>query len=148
MELHAISNTPGARKGRKRVGHGSGSGRGKTCGKGHKGQMARKGHKRKRGFEGGQMPLIRRLPKGGFRNPCRRSYVAVNVEDLERFDADTEVTAGLLRSVGLVSGSADGVKILGSGELSKKLTVKASAFSAMARSKIEAVGGSCEVTSD
>jgi large subunit ribosomal protein L15 len=128
-----------------RVGRGSGSGMGKTAGRGHKGQMARKGHKHKIGFEGGQMRLVRRIPKRGFTNPVRRSYLPVSVGDLSRFDENTEVTVGVLRNCGLVKGCVDGVKILGGGELAKKLIVKVQAFSQSARAKIEAAGGSCEV---
>lgn len=145
MELHTLQSPPGSRKTRKRVGRGMGSGTGKTCGKGHKGQMARKGHKHKIGFEGGQMRLVRRLPKRGFTNPTRTTYVPINVGALARFDEGTEVTAAMLRAAGLANGRFDGIKILGRGDLEKKLTVKASAFSASARSKIEAAGGSCEV---
>jgi len=145
MNLHSLKNTPGARKVRKRVGRGMGSGSGKTSGRGHKGQMARKGARNKTGFEGGQMPLIRRLPKRGFKNPSRTEYVAVNVAALGMFEAGTEVTPELLKSCGLAKGPMDGIKILGKGELSVKLSVKANAFSASARSKIEAAGGTCEV---
>lgn len=145
MKLHELSNTSGSRKRRSRVGRGMGSGNGKTCGKGHKGQMARKGHKHKAGFEGGQMRLIRRIPKRGFTNPCRQELAPVNVADLTCFDEGAEVTPDVLRSCGLARGQNDGVKILGRGELDKKLTVRASAFSASARQKIEAVGGTCEV---
>jgi large subunit ribosomal protein L15 len=145
MKLHKLQPAPGARKNRKRVGRGMGSGVGKTCGKGHKGQMARKGHKHKIGFEGGQMRLVRRLPKRGFNNPTRTVYVPVNVGALDRFEEGAEVTSAMLRAVGLAKGRFDGVKILGRGELQKKMTVKAEAFSASARSKIEAAGGSCEV---
>jgi len=125
-----------------------GSGTGKTCGRGHKGQMARKGHKHKPGFEGGQMRLVRRLPKRGFQNPTARHFLPVNVEDLGRFEDDAVVTAAVLRESGLASGSASGIKILGRGELKKKLTVKARAFSASAKAKIEAAGGVCEVVLD
>jgi large subunit ribosomal protein L15 len=107
--------------------------------------MARKGNKHKPGFEGGQMPLIRRLPKRGFNNPARRELLPVNVGDLELFDNGTEVTMAVIRENGLANGVADGIKILGRGELNKKLTVKASSFSASAKAKIEAAGGSCEV---
>ena len=140
-----MSNRPGARTRKIRVGRGRASGKGKTCGKGMKGQMARKGHKHKLGFEGGQMPLVRRLPKRGFHNPTRRIYIPVNVSDLERFEDGAEVTTSLLRSAGLARGSADGVKVLGRGDLGKKLMVKVEAFSSSARSKIEGAGGVCEV---
>jgi large subunit ribosomal protein L15 len=128
-----------------RVGRGRGSGKGKTAGRGHKGQMSRKGHKRKPGFEGGQMRLVRRLPKRGFGNPTRVEFVPVNVETLAKFAAGSEVTVAALREAGVVRGRGDGVKILGRGELGVKLTVKAHAFSASARTKIEAAGGTCEV---
>jgi len=145
MNLHSLGNTPGARRQKLRVGRGHGSGKGKTCGRGTKGQMSRKGHKHKAGFEGGQMRLVRRLPKRGFHNPTRKVYSPVNVSELERFDEGTEVTTSLLRSAGLAKGPADGVKVLGTGDLGKKLMVRAEAFSAGARAKIEAAGGVCEV---
>ena len=145
MNLHTMNASTGARQTRKRVGRGPGSGLGKTCGKGHKGQMARKGNKHKHGFEGGQMPLLRRLPKRGFNNRNNRELAPVNVGALSRFEDGAEVTAERLRSEGLVKGTWDGIKILGQGEIDRKLTVKVSAFSAGARAKIEAAGGSCEV---
>ena len=145
MDLSSLKNTPGARKSRKRVGRGRSSGMGKTSTRGHKGQQARKGHKVKLGFEGGQMPLIRRLPKRGFTNPTRVEYVAVNVCDLERFDNGTEVTLELLRAHGLYSRKYDGVKVLGNGALTKKLSIKVNGVSASAKAKIEAVGGSVEI---
>jgi len=143
--LHTLKTAPGSRKSHRRIGRGIGSGRGKTSGGGHKGQMARKGHKHKVAFEGGQIRLVRRLPKRGFHNPVRKYFLPVNVGDLERFEDGAEVTASLLRQSGLARGTADGVKILGVGELSRKLMVKAQAFSAGARAKIEAAGGTCEV---
>jgi large subunit ribosomal protein L15 len=145
MDLSSLKNTPGARKSRKRVGRGRASGMGKTSTRGHKGQQARKGHKVKLGFEGGQMPLIRRLPKRGFKNPTRVTYSPVNVCALECFENGTEVTLDLLHAHGLFANKFDGVKILGSGDLTKKLTVKANGFSATAKAKIEAAGGSVEV---
>ena len=145
MDLSTLTNVPGTRKPRKRVGRGRASGHGKTSTRGHKGQNARKGHKGKLGFEGGQMPLIRRLPKRGFNNPTRVSYVPVNVCDLDRFENGTEVTLDVLRACGLFSNKFDGVKILGSGELTKKLTVKVNGVSATAKAKIEAAGGSVEI---
>lgn len=145
MNLHTLKVAPGSRKNRKRLGRGPGSGHGKTSGKGHKGQMARKGHKRKPGFEGGQVKLIRRIPKRGTNNKPRSEYVAVNVGELVCFDNGTEVTSALLKSAGLAKGVSGGIKILGRGELNKKLTVKASAFSVSGRAKIEAAGGICEV---
>ena len=148
MNLHTLSNTRGAKRPARRVGRGMGSGVGKTCGRGHKGQLARKGHKRKAGFEGGQMPLVRRLPKRGFHSPTGTVYVPVNVGDLARFDDGAEVTPAALKEAGLVKGRGALVKILGNGELDRKLTVKAGAFSAGARAKIESAGGSCEVVKD
>ena len=144
MKLHELKAAKGSRKRSKRLGRGEASGQGKTSGKGHKGQWARKGHKFKEGFEGGQMPMIRRIPKYGFKNPARKEYLGVNVESLDAFDAGTEVTPELIKEQGLANG-ARYVKVLGRGELSKKLTVKAHAFSATAKSKIEAAGGTCEV---
>lgn len=145
MNLHTLRATPGARKPRRRVGRGRASGWGKTSTRGHKGQMARKGHKVKPTFEGGQMPLVRRLPKRGFKNVNRASYAPVNLAALERFAADSEVTVAVLREHGLVRGKEAPVKVLGNGEISRKLTVKAHAFSAAAKAKIEAAGGTCEV---
>jgi large subunit ribosomal protein L15 len=110
--------------------------------------MARKGHKRKPGFEGGQMRLVRRIPKRGFTNPRRKEFLAVNVGELSRFDEGTEVTSAVLRKAGLAGGRAFGIKVLGRGELNKKLTVKVPAFSECARAKIEAAGGVCEVVKD
>ena len=127
-----------------RRGRGHGSGNGKTAGKGHKGQLARSGHK-KPGFEGGQMPLYRRIPKRGFTNRNTLDIVSINVSALERFDNDTEVTIELLMENGVIKNAKDGVKILGNGELTKKLTVKANAFSEGAKAKIEALGGKAEV---
>lgn len=145
MDLSSLKNTPGARKPRKRVGRGTGSGMGKTSTRGHKGQNARKGHKGKLGFEGGQMPLIRRLPKRGFTNPTRIEYGPVNVCDLEIFESGTVVTLAVLREAGMFKTKFDGVKILGSGDLTKKLTLKVSAVSATAKAKIEAAGGTVEI---
>ena len=141
MKLHELSNTPGSRRPRKRVGRGMGSGMGKTSGAGHKGQMARSGHKHKPGFEGGQMKLIRRIPKRGFTQPNRTEWVGVNVGQLDRFESGTEVTAELLRKEGLAKGACAGVKILGDGELTKKLTVRVQGASASAKEKIEKAGG-------
>jgi large subunit ribosomal protein L15 len=145
MNLHSLKNTVGARSTRKRLGRGPGSGLGKTSGRGHKGQYARSGHKHKPGFEGGQMRLIRRLPKRGFTNISRREFVPVNVSELDAFDSGVEVTPDLLVAKGVAKGIKDGIKILGTGTLSKKLTVKAHAFSATAKAKIESAGGVCEV---
>ena len=148
MNLHSLSKTPGSTHRKMRVARGRASGKGKTAGRGHKGQMSRKGHKHKAGFEGGQMRLVRRIPKRGFTSPTKKVYIPVNVGDLSRLDSVTEVTAAVLRSRGLAKGTGDAIKILGGGELSKKLIVKAQAFSASARAKIEAAGGMCEVVRD
>lgn len=145
MNLHTLTNTPGARKTKKRLGRGTASGIGKTSGRGHKGQYARSGHKHKAGFEGGQMRLVRRLPKRGFKSLDSDAFVPVNVADLDRFDNGAEVTPEQLAASGLAKGSHAGVKILGTGALSKKLTVKAQAFSASAKAKIEAAGGTCHI---
>lgn len=127
-----------------RRGRGHGSGNGKTAGKGHKGQKARSGAPRT-GFEGGQMPLYRRLPKRGFKNRNRKEIVAINVADLEKFENDTVVTVEKLLEAGVVKHARDGVKVLGNGELTKKLVVKVDAVSEGAKAKIEAAGGTCEV---
>ena len=127
-----------------RVGRGHGSGNGKTAGKGHKGQKARSGAPRP-GFEGGQMPLYRRLPKRGFKNIFAKQYVAVNVEELNKLEDGAEVTAETLKANGIISKTLDGVKILGRGELNKKLTVKVAKMSASAKEKIEKAGGKAEV---
>ena len=145
MDLSNLSPVEGSVKSDNfRRGRGHGSGNGKTAGKGHKGQKARSGAPRP-GFEGGQMPLYRRIPKRGFTNRNRLEIVAINVSALERFDAGSEVSVETLIESGIVKNPKDGVKILGNGELTKKLTVKANAFSASAKEKIEAVGGTCEV---
>lgn len=146
MRLHDLKPRPGAKHRVKRLGQGESSGHGKTSGRGGKGQSARSGSSIRIGFEGGQMPLIRRIPKRGF-NHARfaNQFIAVNVGDLNRFDDGARVDETALRAAGLANGRADGVKILGDGELSKKLTVAASAFSASAKAKIEAKGGACEV---
>lgn len=146
MKLNNITPTEGAFKERKRVGRGTGSGLGKTSGKGHKGQNARSGGGVRPGFEGGQLPLYRRLSKRGFNNyNFRINYATVNVGDLERFAEGTEVTKELLIETGLVKKELDGIKILGNGDLTKKLTVKANKFSSSAKAKIENVGGTTEV---
>ena len=144
MKLNELTNLN--TKARKRVGRGPGSGTGKTSGKGHKGQNARSGGGVRPGFEGGQLPLFRRLSKRGFNNyNFRTVYATVNVGDLERFEEGTTVTKELLIEVGLVKKELDGIKILGNGELTKKLTVKADKFSSTAKTKIENVGGTTEV---
>ena len=144
MELHELKPAVGAKQAPKRVGRGSGSGMGKTSAKGHKGQKARSGTK-KNGFEGGQMPLARRLPKRGFVNIFAKEYAKINVADLEAFDDGTVVTAELLKEVGFVKKIGDGLKVLGDGELTKKLTVKAVKFTKSAQEKIAAAGGIVEV---
>ena len=144
MRLHELSNKPGARRRKKRVGCGESSGHGKTSGRGNKGQMSRSGHKHKANFEGGQMRLIRRVPKRGFNRPGAWVLAEVNVGALARFAAGSEVTEAALREAGLVRGAVDGVKILGDGEIDRRLTVRARGFSASARRKIEAAGGACE----
>lgn len=145
MNLHTLQNTPGARKRRKRVGRGDSSGHGGTSGKGHKGQRARSGHNRKPGFEGGQIRLINRLPIRGFGNVNRKDLLPVNVGALEDFESGITIDLDFLRASGLARGVADGIKILGNGELTKKLDVVATAFSAAAKAKIEAAGGTCTV---
>ena len=147
MRLHDLKPRPGAKHRRKRLGQGESSGHGKTSGRGGKGQTARSGSSIRIGFEGGQMPLIRRIPKRGFNNArFTTQYIPVNVGDLNQFDDGARVDETALRAIGLANGRGAGIKILGNGELSKKLTVAASAFSASAKSKIEAKGGACEVT--
>ena len=145
MKLNELTYTEGARQTRKRIGRGHGSGNGKTAGKGHKGQNARSGGGVRLGFEGGQTPLSRRLPKRGFTNFNRKEYAIVNVESLNVFEEGTVVTPELLKETGLVKKELDGIKVLGNGELSKKLIVKANVFSKSAKEKIEAVGGKTEV---
>lgn len=146
MRLHNLKPRPGAKHRRKRLGHGDSSGRGKTSGRGHKGHHARSGRGFRPGFEGGQMPLIRRLPKRGFSNARHATfYIPVNVASLDVFPEGSIVDDVALRAARLANGLASGIKILGGGEISKKLTVKAQAFSAAAKSKIEAAGGKCEV---
>ena len=144
MELSNLKPKRGARHAKKRVGRGPGSGHGKTASRGEKGQKSRSGYSRMLGFEGGQMPLHRRLPKRGFTNIFKREYAVVNLSDLERFDNGATVDENALRGAGLVKGAADGIKILGNGKLTKKLTVHATKFSASARKQIEAAGGACQ----
>lgn len=148
MKLHELKVAKGAKKSTKRLGRGEASGTGKTSGRGHKGQWARKGHKFKEGFEGGQMPMIRRIPKRGFKNPAARVFAGINVDSLAAIDAGTEVTPVFLRKVGLAKRADRYIKVLGRGDLDRKLTVKAHAFSASAVAKIEAAGGTCEVIVD
>jgi large subunit ribosomal protein L15 len=148
MELHDLKPAPGATRTRRRVGRGPGSGAGKTAGKGHKGQKSRSGYSRRFGFEGGQMPLVRRLPKRGFTNNFRIEFQVVNLRDLERVFGDGDVVSPeSLVDKGLVRKGAQPVKILGAGALTKKLSVKAHKFSTSAQASIEKVGGSCEVVS-
>jgi large subunit ribosomal protein L15 len=145
MELHNLSPKAGSTRDRKRVGRGPGSGNGKTAGKGHKGAISRSGHKHRRNFEGGQMPLIRRVPKRGFTNIFRKEFVIVNIGLLERFPAGSEITPELLLAEGVISKLGDGLKILGDGALTRKLVVKAHKFSHKAQQLIEGAGGTCEV---
>ena len=148
MRLHDLKPRPGAKHRRKRLGQGESSGHGKTSGRGGKGQTARSGSSIRIGFEGGQMPLIRRIPKRGFNNKrFGTRYIPVNVGELNAFDDGAQVNEATLRSAGLANGPGDGIKILSDGELTKKLTVSVSAFSAAAKAKIEAKGGQCEIVS-
>ena len=147
MRLHDLKPADGSKHRRKRIGRGPGSGRGgHTSTRGQKGQGSRSGSSTRPGFEGGQLPLARRLPKRGFNNKKFATvYIPVNLQSLNQFDDGATVDEAALRAAGLVNGRGDGVKILGQGELEKKLTVKAAAFSARARASIEGKGGSCEV---
>ena len=145
MKIHELAPAYGATTTSKRVGRGIGSGLGKTAGKGHKGQKARTGGKIRRGFEGGQTPLYRRLPKRGFKNHFAKEYAVVNLSDLEKFENGTTVNAELLLSEGIIKKELDGVKVLGNGTLTKKLTVVAAKFSKTAEEKIQAAGGKTEV---
>lgn len=145
MKLNELQPAAGARPKATRVGRGIGSGLGKTSGRGHKGQKARSGGGVRRGFEGGQMPLYRRIPKRGFTNIFKKEIVAVNLGELNRFDAGTVVTPELLLQAGIIKSLKDGVKILGEGELDRALTVQAGAFSKSASEKITAAGGKAEV---
>ena len=146
MRLHDLKPRPGAKHRRKRLGQGESSGHGKTSGRGGKGQTARSGSSIRIGFEGGQMPLIRRMPKRGFNNARHTTrYVGVNLESLNQFDNGAKISVDALRKAGLANGPVKLIKILGDGDLTKKLAVSAHAFSASAKAKIEAKGGSCEV---
>jgi large subunit ribosomal protein L15 len=145
MKLNDIRDNDGATKNRMRVGRGIGSGKGKTAGRGVKGQKARTGVSIK-GFEGGQMPLHRRLPKRGFTNIFKKEHGIVNLSDLERFENGAVVDDAALRHAGLIKGKHDGVKVLGNGKLTKKLTVRAAKFSETAKKQIEAAGGTCQET--
>ena len=145
MKLHELGPAAGSTTAPKRLGRGVGSGLGKTSGKGHKGAKARSGGGKRPGFEGGQMPLYRRVPKKGFPNIFRTEYATVNVGQLEVFDNGTVVTAAMLKEAKIIRKTLDGVKVLGNGELTKKLTVEAAKFTASAKEKIEALGGKAEV---
>ena len=145
MKLHELAPAPGANTESYRRGRGHGSGNGKTAGKGHKGQKARSGGSIRPGFEGGQMPLQRQIPKRGFKNIFAKEYAIVNVGDLEIFENGTVVNGEALVAAGLLKKTLDGVKVLGNGELTKQLTVKVAAFSESAKQKIEEVGGKAEV---
>ena len=145
MKLHELKPAFGSTTAPKRLGRGVGSGLGKTSGKGHKGAKARSGGGKRPGFEGGQMPLVRRLPKRGFYNRFRIEYVAINVDRLEVFEDGATVTPVELIEMGIIKKIGDGIKIMGNGELTKKLTVQASKFTATAKEKIEAAGGKAEV---
>ena len=146
MELHNLTPAPNSKRAPKRLGRGIGSGTGKTSGTGHKGQNARSGGGVRPGFEGGQMPLIRQLPKRGFTNNWRKVYTTINVSDLERFESGTVITSSLLKNKGVISKvEAYGLKVLGNGDLTKTLTVKAQKFTKSAVEKIKAAGGTVEV---
>ena len=145
MRLNTIKPGEDAKKAAKRVGRGIGSGLGKTCGRGHKGQKSRSGGFHKVGFEGGQMPLQRRLPKRGFNNIFATKYVTIKVSDLEKFEAGATVDTEALLKAGIISKTLDGVKVLGNGELTKALNVKVAAYTASAKEKIEKAGGKAEV---
>lgn len=145
MKLHELSPAPGSRKERKRKGRGIATGNGKTAGRGHKGQNARSGGGVRPGFEGGQNPLYRRLPRRGFTNIHRKEFAIVNLEELNRFAAGTEVTPELLSESGIIKNAKSGIKILGNGEVTVQLTVKANKFSQSAVDKIQAAGGKTEV---
>lgn len=144
MKLHELAPAKGSKKAAVRVGRGNGSGCGKTSGRGQKGQWARSGGGVRPGFEGGQMPITRRIPKRGFKNIFAKVYTTINVGDLSTFDEGTVITAELLKDAGFINKVNDGIKILGQGELNKKLTVKAVKFTASAKEKIEAAGGTAE----
>lgn len=144
MKLHELQPTPGSKTKKRRLGRGPGSGLGKTSGKGHKGAKARSGGGKAPGFEGGQMPLMRRIPKSGFTNIFRKEYAEVAVGRLEIFEPDTVVTVDLLKEAGLVKNLRDGVKILGTGELTRPLTVQVQRFTSSAKEKIEQAGGKAE----
>jgi len=143
MKLNELKPNPGATRTRKRIGRGPGSGNGKTAGRGHNGQKSRSGYSAKRGFEGGQMPLQRRIPKRGFKNPFRKEFVIFNLSTFENRDVNDEIKLEDYVSLGLAKNLRDGVKILGDGELTKAITIHAHKFSKSAREKIEKAGGTC-----
>lgn len=145
MKLNELKATEGARSTKKRIGHGLGSGNGKTSGKGQKGQNSRSGGGVAIGFEGGQTPFFKRMPKRGFTNFTRKEYAIVNVEDLNKFEDGVTVDFAAVKAAGLVKKELDGLKVLGNGKLEKKLTVKAAKFSASAKKAIEEAGGTAEV---
>ena len=145
MKIHELTPAPDSNKEVKRVGRGHGSGNGKTAGKGHKGQNARSGGGVRIGFEGGQMPLARRIPKRGFNNIFATKYVTIKVSDLEKFEAGSTVDTEALLKAGIISKTLDGVKVLGNGELTKALNVQVAAYTASAKEKIEKAGGKAEV---
>ncbi len=145
MDLHSLQPAEGSKHRKIRVGRGRASGKGKTAGRGHKGQFSRAGASHKPLFEGGQMPFVRKLPKRGFKNFTRKEIIGVNLDALNVFEEGSEVTVALLQEKGLANGRFDAVKILGNGNVEKKLTVKVNAFSASAKEKIEAAGGTCEI---
>ncbi|MCL2488749.1 MAG: 50S ribosomal protein L15 [Oscillospiraceae bacterium] len=145
MKLHELAPAPGSVKESKRIGRGHGSGQGKTAGKGHKGQHARSGPNKRAGFEGGQMPLQRRVPKRGFNNIFATEYAIVNIGALNVFDDGAVVDTAALKQAGIIKKPLDGVKLLGNGNITKKLTVQAAAFSETAKAKIEGAGGKAEV---
>ena len=145
MKLHELSPSEGSKKKAFRVGRGHGSGNGKTSGKGQKGQKARSGGGVRPGFEGGQMPIYRRLPKRGFTNIFAKKYTSINVEDLNKFDNGTEITAEVLKENGVIKKINDGIVVLGRGDLNKKVTIKAKRFSKSAEEKISAAAGKAEV---
>lgn len=145
MKLHELQTSPGSRRSRKRVGRGTSSGYGKTAGRGQKGQLARSGGKTRLGFEGGQMPLFRRMPKRGFNNINRREYAIINLDDLNQFRAGSEVNARVLLEAGVIKKELSGIKLLANGELKKKLTVKVNKVSKAAKEAVEDAGGTIEV---
>ncbi|GAF40081.1 50S ribosomal protein L15 [Agrilactobacillus composti DSM 18527 = JCM 14202] len=145
MKLHELEISEGARHSRKRVGRGTSSGTGKTAGRGQKGLLARSGGKTRPGFEGGQMPLYRRMPKRGFKNINRKEYAVINIRDLNKFDAGTEITPAFLKENGVIKNTKSGVKLLAKGELTTKLDIKVNQFSQAAKEAVEAAGGSIEV---